>query len=84
MWEINIVLAIFKEFGVFIGLGGIIIFLLWKIMTNHLAHIAIDIKDVAEGVKAISVDVKGIKSDMVEDRERIAKLEGRCESKCSK
>ena len=81
MWEINIVLSIFKEFGLVIGLGGVVIFLLWKIMTNHLAHIAGDIKGVAEGVKAIAIDVKEIKGDMAKDRERIAKIEGRCESK---
>jgi len=79
MWEINIVLSVFKEFGLAIGLGSIIIFLLWKIMTNHLAHIAIDIKDMATDVKAVRSEVGEIKCDMAQDRERIAKIEGKIE-----
>lgn len=79
MWEINIVLSVFKEFGLAIGLGSIIIFLLWKIMTNHLAHIALDVKEVVNGVNNIQSEVKDMRKDMSLDRERIAKLEGKLE-----
>ena len=82
MWEINVVLSIFKEFVLVIGLGGVVIFLLWKIMTNHLSHIASDIKDIAIDVKSTRTDVEGIKGDMALDRERIATLEGKCSAKC--
>jgi hypothetical protein len=79
MWEINIVLNLFKQFGFGIAQTALVVFLLWKIATNHLAHIASDIKDVSKDIKAVALEVKDIKTQTAAHGERIAKLEGKIE-----
>ena len=77
MWEINIILNLFKDFGVNIAGFGIIIYLVWKLGTNHLKHIADDVKSVAIDVKSVASEVKEIKSQTAAHGERIATLEGK-------
>ena len=79
MWEINIIMNLIKEFGLGLAEFGVIVFLLWKIATNHLRHISEDIKSISTDVKLVASDVQDIKENVAKDRERIAKLEGKLE-----
>ena len=58
--------------GIIIVLLGIVIWLIWKIKTNCLVHIANDIKEQGQ-------DIKGIKEDLSVNSNRISKIEGRIE-----
>lgn len=58
-----------KDFGVEVAGFAVICFLLWKIMANHLTHIATDIKNVLS--KVDTIDEKLNKTI-----ERVAILEG--------
>lgn len=55
MFNISLVYGLFKDFGIGLAEFGIIVWLLWKIATNHLHHIALDIKDISKDVKASEV-----------------------------
>jgi hypothetical protein len=77
----------FKDFG--FGLTGwaIIVWLLWKIATNHLHHIAVDIKTISADVKTVikqqaddkkelNEKIEAVDSKVNSLGERTAKLEG--------
>ena len=87
IFDVSIIYGMLKDFG--FGLTGwaIIVWLLWKIATNHLHHIAVDIKSISADVKTVikqqADDKKELndKIDTVEGKvnsigERTAKLEG--------
>ena len=73
------IFSIGKSFGWSVAQFVVIIFLLWKIATNHLAHIAADIKEIAKELKGVATEVKDIKTQTASHGERIAKLEGKLE-----
>lgn len=84
---LSLLYNLFKDFG--FGLTGwaIIVWLLWKIGTNHLHHIATDIKDISKDVKEISLQMATDKKELntkietIDEKvnslgERTSKLEG--------
>jgi len=81
MFELSIttLLALLKTFGVGLTQTAVILYLLWKIANNHLAHIAKDIKDIALDVKEVKDELQSMKGQCVHSRERIAKIEGKIE-----
>jgi len=79
---------IFKDFGCNVVLGGIIVWLLWKIATNHLKHIGDDVKTCITKIDNVSKDVSenkkstDTKIDTINERvdsigERISVVEGK-------
>lgn len=69
---LRLLYSVIKDFGAFgVGLASIGIngFLFWKLFTNHLKHLAVQIKDVGEDVKRIDKEISPIK-------ERISTIEG--------
>jgi hypothetical protein len=59
----------FGNLGVTIALGGTNLWFIYKIMSNHLAHLAKDLKEVMEKVDAVQKEISPLK-------ERISKIEG--------
>jgi hypothetical protein len=55
---------IFKDFGCTAVLSGIIIFLVWKLGSNHLKHIGDDVKTCISKIDKVSEDVKTSKEDV--------------------
>lgn len=49
---------IFKDFGENAVLGGVTIFLLWKLGSNHLRHIGTDIKTCINKIDTLSTGVQ--------------------------
>lgn len=85
-----LVYQVFKDFGCNALLGGIIVWLLWKIATNHLHHIALDIKTIGTDVKTVIATQEADKKELNEKIEaidekantlgvKVAKLEGQVE-----
>jgi peptidoglycan hydrolase CwlO-like protein len=83
-----------KDFGVGLCEFGIIVFLIWKLATNHLAHVKSDLQKDVSGIGTkvdnLSKDVKECTTrlnDKINDTnnkvtslgERIAKVEGEIE-----
>ena len=62
--------SIFKDFGINALGFGIVIFLIWKLITNHIFHIAKDVKSIGKNLK------KNTKMT-VRLGERVSKLEGK-------
>lgn len=79
MLDVNFIFRLFQTFGFGVAQTGLVVFLLWKIATNHLAHIAHDIKDLSKDVKALAGEVKDMKSHCSFQGERLSKIEGRFE-----
>lgn len=79
---------VLTEFGPSATYSSIIIFLLHKIATNHLKHIADDLtklgEEMREKLTEVATDVKDIKAGCGPCHERIAKLEGKTECMVSK
>lgn len=48
---------IFKDFGVNVVFFGIIIYLLWKLGSNHLTHISADVKSCIKGIDNLSKEI---------------------------
>lgn len=82
-----LIYQLFKDFGVGLCEFGIIVWLLWKIATNHLHHIGTDVKAVSDKVDTLSADVKAStknlneKIDAIDSKAntldvKVAKLEG--------
>lgn len=67
---------IFKDFGFGFTGWAIIVWLLWKIGTNHLAHIAKDIKVIGVDVKDLSAKLDVTNEKVNSLAERTAKIEG--------
>ena len=72
--------GIFKDFGVGLCEFGIIVWLLYKIVYNHLAHIAIDIKLIGKDVKELNNKLISTNEKVSSLAERTAKLEGEIQS----
>ena len=79
---------IFKDFGCNVLLASVIIYLIWKVITNHLHHIGMDIKSTNQKIDMLSEDVKSFKEDndkkfqSLNDKmeaigERTSKIEGK-------
>jgi len=79
MFDINIYLKLLETFGFGVAQTGLVVFLLWKIATNHLRHIGDDIKTVSKDVKDLAIEVKSMKTNCTAHAEKIAKLEGKLE-----
>lgn len=84
--------TLFKDFGVNVLLGGIVIYLLWKLITNHLHHIGMDVKECIDKIDNLSTEVKDSKkelngkidasnAEMASLGERISFVEGKTGSK---
>ncbi len=54
---------IFKDFGCNVVLGSVVIFLLWKIATNHLRHIGMDVQANNQKIDTLSKKVESWKED---------------------
>lgn len=69
---LKVAYELIKDFGS-LGVGlvqlGVICILFWKLFTNHLKHIAIQIKEVDSKVDDVQKEITPIK-------ERISKIEG--------
>ena len=69
---LGIMYTLIKDFGgVGVGLASIALngFLFWKLFTNHLRHIAMQIEEVSKDVNDVKKEQSGMK-------ERISKIEG--------
>lgn len=76
LFDINIIYGLFKDFGAGLTEFGIICFLLWKLMTNHLSHIGKDITEIKGDVKSLTKKYEDTHSKIEAQGERISKLEG--------
>jgi hypothetical protein len=79
MWEVSVILNLFRDFGFGVAQTALIVFLFWKLATNHLKHLSDDIKAVGKDVKDLADEIKGMKSHCALEGERLAKLEGKIE-----
>lgn len=79
---------IFKDFGENAVLGGVIIYLLWKLATNHLHHLGMDIqanntkldnlsKDVKACTTGLSSKIDAVNSKVELLESKTAKIEGK-------
>jgi hypothetical protein len=68
--------AIFKDFGVGVVEFGIIIFLIWKLGSNHIHHLGMKMDGVARDVKAIKLTVNDTNDKVSSLAERVSTLEG--------
>ena len=86
IFNLSIIVNLFKDFGPIAG-WVVIVWLLWKIATNHLKHLKDDNIVIFDKIDNLSADVKAStkelnkKIETVEDRvnslgERTSKLEG--------
>lgn len=70
---LKVAYQVIKDFGA-LGVGivqlGVIIVLFWKLFTNHLKHLKITVDD---NIK----ETKGIKTEVINLKERVAKVEGK-------
>jgi len=72
---LKVLYELIKDFGTLgavIGFGGTNLYFIWKIATNHLHHIAKDIKEAKDSIK-------NLESDMSKVKERVSKIEGKIE-----
>lgn len=87
MFDISMILSLFKDYGCGLAEFAIIVWLLWKIANNHLKHIADDVKAVGVAVrdlgKQMDKDNKDLNEKIEETHtkvealgERVAKVEG--------
>jgi len=72
-------LGLFDRFGMDVLQIGIICYGFWKIATNHLAHIAKDIKANAEAIERLSGKVDASTKETSKVAQRVSKLEGKME-----
>jgi len=66
---LNFLLNLLGRYGLMATGFSVICYLLWKIMTNHLKHIADDIKSVLS-------KIIGLEKKLDSTVERVAKIEG--------
>jgi len=76
MFDLNLYIELAKTFGFGLAQTGLVVFLLWKIATNHLKHISDDIRELKDNVNLLSVNVT---TNITEIKERLAKVEGQLE-----
>ena len=79
MFSTGVLLGIFQTYGFSVAQTALIVALLWKIATNHLRHIADDIKGIQVSVNGVAKEVGELKEDTANFRERLAKVEGKLE-----
>ena len=90
IFSVSVILGLIKDFG--FGLTGwaIIVWLLWKIATNHLRHLKSDNVEIKGMITTLSKDVKASTEKLhtritaVDEKvnslgERTSKLEGKLE-----
>lgn len=70
---------ILKDFGVGVFGWGVVIYLIWKLMTNHLKHIGQDIKSIGRDVKLTRIELKENTKITNQLGERVSKIEGKLE-----
>ena len=54
MFDISTYISLAQTFGFGVAQTSLVVFLLWKIATNHLKHIADDIKIISKDVKNVA------------------------------
>lgn len=73
--------GLIRDFGVF-GLVliqfGVMLFLFWKLFTNHFKHFVDSQAGVHTKLDALGTSVSEVKTDVSNCKERIATIEGRC------
>ncbi len=73
---LSLIYAIFKDFGAGAVEFGVIVFLICKLGSNHLRHIAIDIKGCHEDIKILCKKMDDTNTKVNSLGERVSKLEG--------
>jgi len=76
IFNISIILGIFRDYSPIAG-WVIIVWLLWKIATNHLRHISTDIKKIGLDVNSVQAELKENTKTTNELGQRVAKIEGK-------
>ncbi len=76
----NIFLMLLDKFGMNIAQMGLMVFLFYKLYTNHLAHIHTDIKDTKKSVGETKEKIDALDKKTDELGERVANIEGRLEA----
>lgn len=74
---IRVLLGLFSAYGLDVFQIGLIVFLFWKLFTNHLAHIAGDLKSNKKAIIGIGTEVKNLRTSINDINERVARVEGR-------
>ena len=69
---INTLLTLADKYGLDIAQLALIGFGFWKLATNHLKHMADDIKGISTKIQVVEKDIGNIK-------ERVSKIEGKIE-----
>lgn len=76
----NIFLMLLDKYGMNVAQMGLMIFLFYKLYTNHLAHIHKDIKLTKNSVEQTNVKIEALDKKTDELGERVANIEGRLEA----
>ncbi len=78
---LRVLLGLFSTYGLDVFQIGLIVFLFWKLFTNHLAHIAVDLHENNKAIDGIRTDVKHVRSSIHKVDKRVAHVEGQLEAK---
>jgi hypothetical protein len=76
IFNISLILGICKDYGPIAG-WLIVVWLLWKIATNHLRHLKTDNVEIKKMITTLSTDVKASTKEL---NEKIESVEGKVNS----